>query len=412
MPGGIDTHVHFELPFMGTVSADDFFTGTSAALSGGTTMIFDFAIPAKNQSLIDIYNEYRKKADSKVTSDYGLHLSVTKFTENTAKEMEEVSKKGINSFKMFLAYKNVFQIEDYEFMKVMEICTKLKCIPMVHAENGDAVIYGQEKMKKLGIMGPEGHPLSRPASVEGEATKRAALFAEITGSPLYVVHVMSKDSMDEISNAQSRGVKIVGEPVLSGLSLDESGYWKKNWDEASRYVMSPPIRSIEHQRAIRNGLKSGLLSTIGTDHCTFTTEQKRMGKDDFTKIPNGVNGVEDRMNIIWSDLVYTGELSPNEYVRATSTQAAKIFNIYPQKGAIFVGSDADIIILDPKATKTISAKTHHQNIDYNVYEGKKINGVVDTTISRGVIVWEDGKLTVVKGAGRFVPTPLGGSLFN
>lgn len=321
-------------------------------------------------------------------------------------------KKGINSFKMFLAYKNVFQIEDYEFMKVMETCKKLKCIPMVHAENGDAVIYGQEKMKSMGITGPEGHPLSRPSIVEGEATRRAALFAEVTGSPLYVVHVMSKDSMDEISRAKERGVKIIGEPILAGLTLDETGYWNKDWDQASRYVMSPPIRGIEHQKALRNGLKSGLLSLIGTDHCTFTTEQKRMGKNDFTKIPNGTNGVEDRMNVIWSELVNSGILSPMEYVRSTSTQAAKIFNIYPQKGAILEGSDADVIILNPNAKKIISAKSHHQNIDYNVFEGKEIKGVVETTISRGVIVWEDGKLTVVKGAGRFVPTYSGGSLFE
>jgi len=258
-------------------------------------------------------------------------------------------------------------------------------------------------MLSMGITGPEGHPQSRPSVVEGEATHRAITIAGQVGVPLYIVHVMSKDAMEEIQRGHSKGQIIYGEPILSGLALDDSCYYNKNKEIAMRYVMSPPIRSKSDQIALRFGLKSGLLSLVGTDHCTFTQKQKLMGLNDFTKIPNGVNGVEDRMNILWSELVNESNLlSPMDYVRVTSTKAAQIFNIYPRKGAILEGSDADIIILDPEKIKTISAKTHHQNIDYNIYEGKTIKGVVTTTISRGVVVWENDILKVEKGAGKFI----------
>jgi len=307
---------------------------------------------------------------------------------------------------MFLAYKGVFQIDDSEIYQVMNHCKKIGCLPMVHAENGNLVVEGQKKMISLGILGPEGHPQSRPSAVESEATHRAITIAGQIGVPLYVVHVMSKDAMEEIRRGREKGQIIYGEPILSGLALDDSWYYHKDKEVAMRYVMSPPIRSKEDQKALRFGLKSGVLNLVGTDHCTFTQKQKLMGLNDFTKIPNGVNGVEDRMNVLWSDLVNENDiLSPKDYVRVTSTKAAQIFNIYPRKGAILEGSDADVIILDPNKNKTISAKTHHQNLDYNVYEGKKIKGVVITTISRGVVVWENDKLSVEKGAGRFVECP-------
>lgn len=223
---------------------------------------------------------------------------------------------------------------------------------------------------------------------------------------------MSRAAMEEVARGKARGVNVIGEPVAAGLTLDDSAYYQADKEVARRFVMSPPIRSKSDQEALRHGLKSGLLSLVGTDHCAFNSEQKKMGANDFTKIPNGVNGVEDRLNVLWTDLVNGGYLSPKDFVRVTSTEAAKIFNIYPRKGAIMAGSDADVIILDPKKRKTISAKKHHQNIDYNVYEGKKLKGVVVTTISRGIVVWDNGVLTAVRGAGRFVETPAGGLLYE
>ncbi len=346
--------------------------------------------------------------------DYSLHVGIVDMNDKTKEEMKElVEKHGINSFKMFMAYKNVFQLDDQSLYEAFLTAKKLGAISMVHAENGELVVKGQERMTELGITGPEGHPMSRPKNVEAEATHRAAEIAFQAGNaPLYVVHVMSKDAMDEIGRAKEKGYNVIGEAVAPGLILDESVYYQGDWHKRAQNVMSPPIRSVEDQKALANGLKQGVLSLVGTDHCVFNTTQKEMGLKDFRKIPNGVNGLEDRMSLLFDKLVTKGVISPSDYVRITSTEAAQIFNIYPRKGAIQVGSDADIIVLNPTASRTISAKTHHQNIDYNVYEGMNVKGTIDATLSFGRVVYEDGKMICVPGSGRFVPNPPFGKLFD
>mmetsp|Transcript_2682 Transcript_2682/g.10300 ORF Transcript_2682/g.10300 Transcript_2682/m.10300 type:complete len:419 (+) Transcript_2682:263-1519(+) len=391
---------------MGTVSADGYYTGTRAALAGGTTMLMDFAIPAPKGSHLEQYKAYRARADPEVTSDYGIHVGIVHWNDEVAKEMEVLVKEhGVNSFKVFMAYKGAFMLSDSDIYQVMKKAKELGAIVQVHAENGELVVEGQERIFNLGITGPEGHGLSRPAYVEGEATKRIATLAWAAGNvPLYVVHVMSQDAMDEVRRAKERGQRIVGEPIIAGLTLDDSHTYNKDWDYASRYVMSPPLRPKGHQEPLLRGLKSGILDILGTDHCSFSTEQKRMGREDFRKIPNGIASVEHRMNLLWQ-FVREGRLTPQEFVRATSARAAQVFNIYPRKGLIQEGSDADIAIIDPEAKQVISAKTHHHNVEHSAYEGKELEGVVTVTISRGKVVYENGKLNIEKGAGVFVETP-------
>lgn len=408
MPGGIDPHVHMELPFMGTVSKDDFFTGTSAALAGGTTMLLDFAIPGAGQSLLDSYNQYRYEKATKSASDYGLHMGITGWNkEKSPQEVEELTTKcGINSFKMFMAYKGSLMLEDEKTLECFATLKKYGALPMVHAENGYIIDYLQRRMLALGITGPEGHAQSRPACLEGEAVHRITTIAQILDTPIYVVHVMSKDAMEEVIRARRRGVRVVGEAVLAGLTLEESTMYGKDWLNAARHVMSPPLRASGHKEALWGGLAGNVLDLIGTDHCVFNEDQKVMGRNDFTKIPNGLHGVEDRMSLVWDIGVHKlGMLTANDFVRVTSAKAAQIFNIYPRKGVIRAGSDADVIVFNPEGERTISQKTSHQNVDYNAFEGWKVKGVVDVTVSQGNVVWEDGQLNVKAGAGRFIPTP-------
>jgi len=412
MPGGIDTHVHLELPFMGTVSKDDFETGTKAALAGGTTMVMDFAIPAPNGDHVAVFEEYKGKAAAKATCDYAFHVGITHYSDKVKKEMEHLAHMGVNSFKFFMAYKGAFMLEDQPLFEAMKAAREVGAISMVHAENGEMVVKGQQAMLEKGITGPEGHPLSRPPAIEAEAVHRASVLANSAGAPLYIVHVTSKEAMEEVRRAKEKGYRIVGEPISPGLVLDESNYWSKDWLHAAQHVMSPPLRSKQDQKALIHGLKSKVLDLIGTDHCSFDIKQKKMGLNDFTKIPNGLPVIEHRMITSYDRLVSSGEVSVNDFVRLTSTEAAQIFNIYPRKGVIAEGSDADIIILNPNATTTISAKTHHHNVEYSVYEGQTFNGKIETTISAGRIVFHDGKLNVKKGSGRFVPTPPFGKMFN
>ncbi|XP_020518041.1 dihydropyrimidinase isoform X3 [Amborella trichopoda] len=282
----------------------------------------------------------------------------------------------------------------------------------VHAENGDGVAEGQRRMIELGIMGPEGHALSRPPLLEGEATARAIRLAAFVNTPLYVVHVMSIDALEEIAQARKSGQRVIGEPVVSGLVLDESKLWDPDFITAAKYVMSPPIRKSGHDKALQGALSSGILQLVGTDHCTFNSAQKAMGIHDFRKIPNGVNGIEERMHLVWDLMVETGQISASDFVRITSTACAQIFNIYPRKGAILTGSDADIIILNPNSSFQINAESHHSRTDTNVYEGKRGKGKIEVTISRGRIVWENGELKVEPGTGRYVPMPPFSYLFD
>ncbi|CDZ34758.1 Dihydropyrimidinase [Neorhizobium galegae bv. officinalis] len=402
MPGGIDPHVHLEMPFMGTYSADDFESGTRAALAGGTTMVVDFCLPEPGQSLLDALKRWDNKA-TRANCDYSFHMSVTWWGEQVFNEMKAVvAHHGINTFKHFMAYKGALMVNDDEMFASFSRCAELGALPLVHAENGDVVAAMQTKLMDDGNNGPEAHAYSRPASVEGEATNRAIIIADMAGVPLYVVHTSCEQAHEAIRRARQNGMRVYGEPLIQHLTLDESEYFNKDWDHSARRVMSPPFRSKQHQDSLWAGLASGSLQVVATDHCAFTTDQKRTGLGDFRKIPNGTGGLEDRLPMLWTHGVATGRITMNEFVAVTSTNIAKILNIYPRKGAILVGADADIVVLDPNKSKTISAKTQQSAIDYNVFEGKEVTGLPRYTLTRGVVAIEDGAIRTQEGHGQFV----------
>ncbi|MFB2550086.1 dihydropyrimidinase [Ensifer soli] len=405
MPGGIDPHTHLEMPFMGTYSSDDFESGTRAALSGGTTMVVDFALPSPGQSLLDALTMWDNKT-SRATCDYSFHMAITWWGEQVFNEMETIVRdKGINSFKHFMAYKGALMVNDEEMYASFSRCAELGALPMVHAENGDVVAQLQAKLMAEGNTGPEAHAYSRPPEVEGEATNRAIMIADIAGAPLYVVHTSCEQSHEAIRRARQKGMRVYGEPLIQHLTLDESEYFNQDWDHAARRVMSPPFRDKGHQDSLWAGLSAGSLQVVATDHCAFTTAQKRFGVDDFRKIPNGTGGLEDRLPMLWTHGVATGRITMNEFVAVTSTNIAKILNIYPRKGAILVGADADIVVWDPKLSKTISAARQQSAIDYNVFEGKTVTGLPRYTLTRGLVAIEEGKVETREGHGTFVARP-------
>lgn len=405
MPGGIDPHTHMELPFMGTVASEDFFSGTSAAAAGGTTMIIDFVIPNPQERLLDAFTKWRGWAE-KAATDYSFHVAVTWWDDSVPRDMGTlVSQHGVNSFKHFMAYKNAIMADDGILVKSFLRARELGALCTVHAENGELVFHLQQALLKAGVTGPEGHPLSRPPAVEGEAANRAIRLAQVLGVPLYIVHNSCREAIEAIARARSEGQRVFGEVLAGHLLIDDSVYWNKDFATAAAHVMSPPFRAKEHQAALWRALQAGHVQTTATDHCCFCAPQKAMGREDFTKIPNGTAGVEDRMQVLWHHGVNTGRLTPNEFVAATSANAARIFNIYPRKGVIAPGSDADLVLWDPKKTRRISAKTHHQNVDVNIFEGMEVEGVNVVTLSQGRIVWRDGALRTVKGAGRYVDRP-------
>lgn len=401
MPGGIDPHTHLDMPFMGTNSADDYESGTKAALSGGTTMVVDFCIPGNGQRLMDAWKDWDIRA-SKAATDYSYHMCITYWNDQVRADMADVVNKGVTTFKHFMAYKGALMVNDDEMFASFRRCAELGAMPLVHAENGDVVAALQKKLLAEGITGPEGHAYSRPPEVEGEAANRAIMLADAAGVPLYVVHTSSIPAHEAIQRARALGKRVYGEPLIQHLVLDESEYMNKDWVHAARRVMSPPFRDKKNQEDLWNGLRAGSLQVVATDHCAFTTKQKEIGLTDFTKIPNGTGGLEDRMPVLWTHGVGTGRLTMNEFVAVTSSNIAKILNLYPKKGAILVGADADLVIWDPEATKTVSAATQVSVIDYNVFEGQKLKGLPRQTLSRGEIVYENGKVTAKTGRGKFV----------
>jgi len=402
MPGGIDPHTHLQLPMMGTVVADDFYTGTAAAAAGGTTSILDFVGPARGQSPLEALEVWRGRA-AKAAIDYGFHMTVSWWGPRFAQEMESVVRdQGITSFKFFLAYKGGLMLPDEDLIAGFLRCRELGALAQVHAENGELIAYLQAKMIAEGVTSPLGHVLSRPPQCEGEATGRAITMAEITGVPLYVVHVSAAQAARAIADARRRGVKVTGETLPGFLAIDDSVYRHADFDFAAGHVMSPPYRPREHQQVLWQAVQDGTLSTTGTDHCCFTRAQKRLGQDDFTRIPNGCGGIEDRLHVLWQLGVNSGRISPEQFVALTSTNAARTFNLWPRKGGLEIGMDADVIVLDPAKTQTLSAATQRQNTDFSVWEGMDVQGVVVHTFSRGTHLWADGDLRAEPGRGRYL----------
>ncbi len=405
MPGGIDPHTHMQLPFMGTVTMDDFFTGTAAGIAGGNTTIIDFVIPDPQENILEAYKKWRGWAE-KSAGDYSFHVAITWWSEQVRKDMGTlVNEEGINSFKHFMAYKNAIMCDDETLVNSFKRALELGAMPTVHAENGELVYLLQQTVADMGITGPEGHPLSRPPMVEGEAANRAIAIADVLNVPIYVVHVSCIESAEAIARARARGQRVYGEVLAGHLVIDDSVYRDPDFATAAGYVMSPPFRPNGNQEFLWRGLQSGNLHTTATDHCTFCAAQKAAGKDNFAKIPNGCGGVEERLAVIWDAGVNTGRLTPSEFVAITSANTAKLFNIYPQKGSVSVGADADLVVWDPEGSKTLSAKTQFSKGDFNIFEGRTVRGIPSHTVSQGKLVFVQGDLRAERGVGRYIKRP-------
>jgi len=412
MPGGVDPHTHMQLPMMGTVVADDFASGTAAAAAGGTTTILDFVGPERDEPPLEALARWQAWA-GRAAVDYGFHMTVSWWGERFAAEMEPlVREHGIVSFKFFLAYKGGLMLPDEDIIRGFLRCRELGALPQIHAENGELIAHLQQRLRAEGETGPRAHLLSRPPQCEAEATFRAVTMAEVLDVPLYVVHVSEAYAAEAIGRARRRGVKVVGETLPNFLAIDASVYERADFDFAAGHVMSPPYRPVGHQEALWDALATGALSTTGTDHCCFTTAQKRLGLEDFTRIPNGCGGVEDRLHVLWHLGVNSGRLTPEKFVSLTSTSAARVFNLWPRKGSLEVGADADVVVLDPARTRTLSAKTQHQRTDFSVWEGRLVRGLVVHTLSRGRHIWADGDLRAEPGWGRYLPRQPFGAVYQ
>ncbi|MEO6913744.1 MAG: dihydropyrimidinase [Candidatus Baltobacteraceae bacterium] len=401
-PGGIDPHTHLDMPFGGTVTADDFESGTQAAALGGTTCIVDFALHTKGDSLHNALETWHAKAAGKACIDYGFHLTIADGRDETMAEIPKIiSEQGVNSFKVFMAYKHVLQVDDETIFKTLQVCAKAGGLVQVHAENGDVIEVTTKQALAQGHTDPKYHALTRPVECEGEATHRAIRLAEIAGAPLYVVHVSSAMAADEISDGRKRGLAIYGETCPQYLVCDSSDYERPDF-EGAKYVLSPPVRDKWNQAVLIAKLKNLELHSFGSDHCSFNLcGQKDLGKHDFSKIPNGAPTIEDRLAILYEVGVNRGVLGLNNFVALGCTNPAKFFGLYPRKGTIAVGSDADIVVWDPKAERTISAATHHMNVDNNVFEGMKIKGRPRLVFSRGERVVNGDSFVGKPGRGRF-----------
>ncbi len=400
-PGGIDPHVHLEMPFMGTFSSDTYETGTLAALHGGTTMVIDFILQTQGKSLHHALEAWQGRSNGNCFGDYSFHMAVTDFNEETKKEViQMIEEEGITSFKTFMAYKGALMIDDGQMVALMEEVKKRGGMVTVHATNGDVIDGLIAKHRKEGKLSPLYHYLSQPEITESEASGRFVDMAYYTDVPAYIVHMTCEGALNQVRNATKRNQKVFVETCIQYLILDASLYERN--PEGAKWVMSPPLREKKDQKALWAGLNQGLVQIVGTDHCPFKWEQKMMGKDDFSKIPNGHPAIENRMELLWSEGVEKGNISANKYVEVTSTNPAKIFGMYPQKGCIAIGSDADIVIFDPNEEHKLSVNTHHMNVDYSAYEGWEVKGKCKTIILRGQVAIDNGEVKIEKGYGQFV----------
>ncbi|WP_368505899.1 dihydropyrimidinase [Alkalihalophilus sp. As8PL] len=402
-PGGIDPHTHLEMPFGGTVSKDDFESGTIAAAYGGTTTVIDFCLTKKGEPMQSSINEWHAKSKDKAVIDYGFHLMIGEINDDVLAEIPKViAEEGITSFKVFMAYKNVFQADDETLFRTLVTAKELGGLVMVHAENGDVIDYLTKQALKKGQTDPIYHALTRPPEVEGEATGRACQLTGLANSQLYVVHVSCENAVEKIAEARRKGFDVWGETCPQYLVLDQTALEKPNF-EGAKYVWSPPLREKHHQDVLWNALKNGDLQTLGSDQCSFDFKgQKELGRGDFTKIPNGGPIIEDRVSILYSEGVEQGRISLNQFVDITSTRIAKLFGLYPQKGTIAIGADADLVIFDPTVERTISADSHHMAVDYNAFEGMKVKGEPVSVLSRGEFVIRDKQFVGSRGQGKYV----------
>lgn len=396
-PGGVDPHVHMHLPSPAGFSADDFLSGSKAALFGGTTSIIDFVTPNKGESLPDALAK-RKKEAAQSLIDYSFHVSPIEWRETTQQEIKDCIQEGMTSFKIYMAYKKAIGIENEVILKVMQVVGKSGGLVIAHCEIGDEIEVLRDTFAEEGKVSPAYHPLSRPANSEAEAVKEFIDMGKQANCPVYVVHVSAKESLHYIEKAQKKGQVVYGETCPQYLLLDDSKY-QGDFKETAPYVMSPPLRKKQDNQAIWEAIQSGVIHTIGTDHCPFTMAQKEFGLTDFRKIPNGAGGVEHRMFLLYTYGVLQNRITLNQFVNSTSTQAAKIYGLYPKKGVVKVGSDADLVIWNPKKESVISAKTHHQNCDTNIFEGFAVKGSPEYVIAKGIVVLKDNKLQVEKCKG-------------
>jgi len=402
LPGGIDVHTHLDMPFGGTTSADDFETGTRAAAFGGTTTLIDFAIQYKGQPLRQAFDTWMSKASNKAVCDYAFHCIMTDVSGGQIGEMNDLVREGVTSFKLFMAYPGVFMLDDGSIFKALRRTSENGGLICMHAENGSAIDVIVQQALAEGKKAPKYHALTRPTTAEAEATARAIALAEMAGAPIYIVHLSCNDALEKVREARDRGLPVFAETCPQYLYLSIENFDAPGF-EGAKYVFTPPLREKWHQEKLWNGLKRDHLQVVSTDHCPFCfKEQKELGRDDFTKIPNGGPGVEHRMSLIYSGGVAGGRFSVNRFVELVSTTPAKLFGLYPRKGTIAVGSDADLVIFDPGRTHTISAKTHHMRVDYSMFEGIQVTGMPDIVLSRGKVVVDKDKFLGHAGQGKFL----------
>ncbi|MDC7218764.1 MAG: dihydropyrimidinase [Spirochaetales bacterium] len=410
MPGGIDPHTHLDMPFGGTMSSDDFFTGHKAAAFGGTTFHIDFALQSKGSTMVEAIQTWKKKAEGKAAIDYSFHVALTDPVDSSVEEIPELLKEGVSSLKIFMAYKNVFQVDDSTFLKALKKSAENGMTTMVHAENGDAIALITEELLAEGKTAMGYHNVAHSAAIEAEATNRAVAFVEMTNAPLYIVHIACKDGLEAVRRGRKKGLPVMGETCIQYTYLTDAAIDTKDF-EGAKYICSPPPKGDEDRDAVWDAIRDDTVQTVATDHCPFwfdgtkegRTPGKELGKEGWHKVPNGVPGIEDRLPVLWHLGVNGGKISPNRFVELASTNAAKVFGLYPKKGSVSIGADADLMLFDPEKEHTISAETHHMNVDYNCYEGMKVKGWPKQVLVRGKTLVKDGEWLGEEGYGNFTP---------